>query len=55
MVRLQSMIDLCVEHGKVFCITFNLLKSNCMAFHSAKNSFCSRTNLSLNDRNLDWG
>ena len=52
-VGLQCMINLCVAHGKLFGVTFNHLKTNCMAFHHTKNSFCPSTNLNLNDHNLD--
>ena len=49
------MIDLCVEYGNVFFfITFNPLKSECMAFYPTKNSFFSTYKLSLNGRSLDW-
>ena len=49
------MINLCVEFGNIFGITFNPQTSNCIAFHLiSKNSFCPRTNLNLNGHSLDW-
>ena len=54
MVGLHCMIDLCVEYSNVFGITFDPLKSDCMAFHPTKNSFCLCKNLNFDCHSSDW-
>jgi hypothetical protein len=52
--NLQHMIDICVNFGTKYGISFNPLKSQCMAFHPSKCNYVPSAVLDLGLHKLEW-